>query len=99
MQQKEKWIEDVMQSLKGMQPAESNPFLHTRIMAKLQDAVVNKVPVRWALASAFGFLLLLWFNVRVFTAGNRNAAQQGSGIEQVVKEYGLSSNDIYNDSK
>ena len=85
--------------MQGIKPAEANPFLHTRIMAKLQDKLAEKIPVRWALASAMGFLLLLWFNVRVLTAGNKNAQQNNnSSIEQVIKDYGLGNSDIYNDN-
>jgi hypothetical protein len=93
MQEKEKWIEDTISSLQGMQPAAANPFLHTRILAKLQDKLADKVPLKWALASVAGFIFLLWFNVRVLTNSNRNASyQNNNGIEQVMQDYGLSSN-------
>lgn len=99
MEQKEKWIDKTMSSLQGMQPAAANPFMHTRILAKLQEAVTDKVPVRWALASAFGFLFLLWVNVKVFTAGG-NQQHNNNGVEQVMQEYSLGNNNIYSyDSK
>ena len=97
-QQNEKWIEEVMQSLQGMQRAGANLFLHTRIEAKLQEKLLQKVPLRWALASAIGFLVLLWFNVRVLTAGNRSIHNNSNGVEQVIKEYGLTSTNIYSDN-
>lgn len=100
MQEKEKWIEEAMNSLHGMQKAGADPFLHTRIRGKLQNAVTEKVPVRWALASAVGFLFLLWMNVKVFTAGNNQQLHNSNGMEQVMQEYSLGNNNTYSyDSK
>lgn len=100
MEQKEKWIDETLNSLQGMQPAAANPFIHTRILAKLQDALTAKVPVRWALASALGFLFLLWVNVKVFTAGGNQQHNNNNGVDQVMQEYSLGNNNIYSyDSK
>jgi uncharacterized protein (DUF2267 family) len=40
--QQEQWINEVMNSLKGIQKAEGNTFLHTRVLASLQ----NKLPAK-----------------------------------------------------
>ncbi|MEI9810893.1 MAG: hypothetical protein WDO16_25125 [Bacteroidota bacterium] len=41
---KEKWIEEILQSAKAVQPVPSNAFMITRIEAKLQQPVVlNKI--------------------------------------------------------
>jgi hypothetical protein len=57
---KEKWIEEILQSAKDIKPVSSNPYLTTRIEAKLQAAdPVKKLPLRWVYVAAAAMLLLL----------------------------------------
>ncbi|HZY82981.1 MAG TPA: hypothetical protein VFE50_25855 [Cyclobacteriaceae bacterium] len=54
---KEKWKDDVLNSLQGIKRAEPNPFLFTRI-----EAVVSRVrevtPNQWRVVIAVGLILL-----------------------------------------
>ena len=54
--EKEQWKEEILNSLKGMKPAEPNAFLFTRLEAKLQKAGVMP---RWQLSLAAIVLVLL----------------------------------------
>mgnify|MGYP003539245207 FL=1 len=38
----DKWIDEIMDSLQQMQPAEGNPHLHTRVMAKLRQPIARQ---------------------------------------------------------
>jgi hypothetical protein len=55
----DKWVERVLSSTEGMQPAEAPPFLFTRIEARLAEAVPTVPNSRIRLAFAGGLLLVL----------------------------------------
>lgn len=92
---KEKWIEDILQSAKAIQPVSSNPYMATRIEAKLEKAApVNILPLRWVYASATVLVLLLVLNITIWR-GNTSSAKETSGVQQLMLDYGWSSNDLY----
>ena len=95
---KEKWIEDIIQSGKELSPVTANPFLATRIEAKLkslEDAQFIKiVPARWVYVSAAAMLVLLIINV-VLVNNTHVSAKKNTGIQQVMREYGWGNNDLY----
>ena len=86
--EKEKWIESVMQSLDGMQQAEVNPFLYAKILRRLekpestQTAFISPLKMKLLLG---GFLLLMFFNIA--TALNYGRAQSGSQATHLMTEY------------
>lgn len=90
---KEKWIEEILQSAKAVQPVPSNAFMITRIEAKLQQPVVlNKLPLQWVYASAAILLVLLVMNISIL----RNPVQQkAAGVQQLIQEYGWDNSDLY----
>ena len=70
--EKEKWTDDVLNSLTGIRQAEPNPFLLTRIEGRLQEDIgLSKKDIRLAVAS-FAILLLL----NIWMAWSYSAAQQ-----------------------
>jgi len=95
---KEKWIEEIIQSGKELSPVTANPFLATRIEAKLrafEDAQITKiVPARWVYISAVAMLVLLIINV-VLVNNTQVSAKKNTGIQQVMQEYGWGNNDLY----
>lgn len=91
---KEKWIEEILQSTKGMKSAPSDPYRATRIEAKLQEPVVSKLPMQWVYVSAAAMLLLLITNIAVMRRGTSTQAES-SGVSQLMKEYGWSDDNIY----
>jgi hypothetical protein len=91
---KENWIEEILQTAKDIKPVASNPYLSTRIEAKLQEVVqVNKLPLRWVYVSAAAMLLLVIMNITIW----RNNVQSSptSGAQQLIQEYGWGNNDLY----
>jgi hypothetical protein len=90
---KEKWIEDILQSAKAVQPVSSNPYMATRIEAKLEKAAAPGIlPLRWVYASATVLVLLLVVNITIWR-GNPSSAKETSGVQQLMQEYGWNSND------
>src|SRR5258705_13888014 len=90
---KGKWIEEILQSAKLIQPVESDPWLATRIEAKLQQQPGNgRISLRWVYATAAVMLVLLTINVTIW----RNTAnKQTSPVQQLVQEYDLGDHDFY----
>ena len=93
--EKEQWINDAMGSIKNQSPAEANPFMHTRVMAKLKSADDAKMPMRWVFALSLCIAVLLCFNVVLFTQKSSASSNGGDGIQQVIVEYSLTNTDIY----
>jgi hypothetical protein len=91
---KEKWIEEILQSAKDIKPVSSNPYLTTRIEAKLQAIEpINKLPLRWVYVAAAAMLLLLAMNITIWRSTARSS--QTSGVQQLIQEYGWDNNDLY----
>ena len=93
MMEKEKWVNDILDSIKNQSPAEANPFMHTRVLAKLKKPDTSVMPVRWVFALSFCIAVLLCLNTVVFTKST--SSSNSDGIQQVIAEYGLTNNDIY----
>jgi hypothetical protein len=98
----EKWIEDIIQSGKDIRPMPSNPFLATRVEAKLrqleENTIASKIPLRWVYATAMVMVVLLALNITLWS--NHVPNPKSTGIQQLMREYGWSNNDLFsmNDS-
>jgi len=95
---KEKWIDDIIRSGKNIQPVEANPFLATRVEAKLhllsEKVTSSQIPIRWVYASAFAMMALLIINVVLWN--HSTPSPKNAGIQQVMQEYGWGgNNDLY----
>ena len=91
---KEKWIEDVLQSAKAVKPVASNPYLASRIEAKLwQTPVERNMPLRLVYVSAVAIMFLLMVNITVWSS--KTPSSKNDGVQQLMQEYGWSSNDLY----
>jgi hypothetical protein len=91
---KEKWIEEILHGAKDIKRVDSNPYMATRIEAKLQKpAPVSKLPLRWVYVSAAAMLVLLTMNITMWSSPAKSS--QTSGVQQLMQEYGWSNNDLY----
>jgi hypothetical protein len=94
---KEQWIDSIIQSGKQLPPVEANPFMATRIAAKLQapdqPPAPTGIPMRWVYASAAGMALLLLLNILLWS--NTTPLHANTGIQQVMQEYGWGNTDLY----
>lgn len=68
------WTDEVMHSLDGMQRATPSPFLYTRIIARLQDAV--PVPKKYMWLTAAGFACLLLVNIAILKSSPAPSSTQ-----------------------
>lgn len=94
----DKWIDEIMGSLQQMQPAEGNPHLHTRVMAKLSQPVTRQpLQLKWVYSFSAIFAIMLMLNVLGWNNSTDNSStdsvsSQPVDIETVISEYGLENN-------
>ncbi len=88
MNAKEKWITEVENSLSGLKPADVNPYLHSKIINRLNARnEVAQSKIVWA--SVASFIIILTLNVFVLTISKSNAAENNSELQIVAKQYHL----------
>ena len=80
---REKWVNEILGSAAGIQPPAANPFLHSRVMAKLATNQREQIPVRLAWLAFAGLALLAAFNIGVM------ASRKAENISIVLSEYNL----------
>jgi hypothetical protein len=94
---KEQWIEEVLQTAKTIGAVESNPYMATRIEGKLQQKRIPEIPLRWVYATVAAMLIILFVNISAWTIANVSN-EQNTAVQQLVREYGWASHDIYSAS-
>ena len=90
--EKETWINEVMQSTKGMKPAEANPFLFEKIAFKIEMKESDIIQERsffksWALAATF--VVMINIVSFLYTLKDKPSHQKEAGYEALSKEMGL----------
>lgn len=94
---KDIWIDEVMDSLDGMQRATPKDALFSQIEGKLARgiAVARKVPLQTVSLAAASIILLVMLNVFMLRSGAKKAiVKSDSSIETVVEYYGLNEQTI-----
>ena len=96
--EKENWINEVMQSTKGIKPAEANPFLFEKIAHKIELNRRDEVHAKsfskgWALAAS----LVIVVNLISFTYAlkDKPSNQKEIGYQALSKEMGLAQTSNY----
>jgi hypothetical protein len=88
----ERRIEDTLNSLEGLQKAESNPFFYTKIEQRLRNTQQGLVSSTTFYRLAFALIILIVLNVFTYTKFHSIDATNGAtktGIEAFASEYGL----------
>ena len=84
---KEKWINEVMNSLDDVKSAEANPFLYNKILSKIntvkEEPSSNK-PV-WLMAASFAILVAL--NFQAMRTSNSFSKNEKTDVEQIANAY------------
>jgi hypothetical protein len=97
----DKRIEETMESLNGIRRAEANPFLYTRVQARLnQSRSVLEQVVMFAGRPAFAFLVMLIvlatnLTVMLKGAADTSTAKQEQPQSAMVEEYHLAVASLY----
>ena len=90
--EKENWINEVMQSTRGMKPAEANPFLFEKIALKIEQRKTgvikeNSFTKGWAVAA----VLLVVINIvsLTFIMQGKPAPKKEASYTALAKDMGL----------
>lgn len=91
-QQKEEWIDRVLNSIDGITPALSNPYLYQKVLMRLKNETQQVVPMRVVWMSMAAMLALVVINVAAIKMQAKNSEQSDASI--IASEYQLD-NDPY----
>lgn len=92
--QKEQWINEVMKSLDGLQKEEGNPFLHTRVMARLEEPPAQKgYGLRPVYILSMVAMVVLVLNVFSWTGNRTTNEQDAVTILNTSNDYELTTTD------
>ena len=78
--EKEQWIDEVMNSLNGLNRAEPQPFLWTRVMSRAQKQKPVATSYMWLAAAGFAILIVL--NILVFSTGKGKHPANPDGLAE-----------------
>ncbi|MBL7709697.1 MAG: hypothetical protein JNJ86_11540 [Chitinophagaceae bacterium] len=93
---KEKWIDDIVKMAKAVQPVSSNPWMATRIEARLQEPVtINKVSLQWLMTTAAVMIFLVVVNITLLRKNMAEQPAASATVQSVINEYGWSNDDPY----
>lgn len=85
---KEKWINEVMNSLDDVKSAEANPFLYNKILNKLGSGEMEYAPMKlvWLAAASFALLAVLNFQaIKKTGSGSNNRTE----VQEIASAYNL----------
>lgn len=85
---KEKWINEVMNSLDDVKSAEANPFLYNKILNKLGSGEIEYAPMKlvWLAAASFALLAILNFQaMKKSGSGSNNRTE----VQEIASAYNL----------
>ena len=85
--------------LSKIQKVDTPPFLYTRILSRIQNKVIETVPVKWAVAATASLVLLISFNLNVILTNKENNTSTVTNTETNLSEaFSLqTSNSLYNE--
>jgi hypothetical protein len=92
---KENWIGEILEAAKQLPTVPSNPYLASRIEARLQNEkkTRGKLSLQWVYVSVTAMLIVIVVNIVIWKSNERPARM--AGIDQLVHEYGFSGDDLY----
>lgn len=92
---KEEWIDEILQSAKQINPVESNPYITTRIEARLQDGTgtINQASLRWTYSAVAILIMIVAINIAIWNQSSQSSDK--TAIRQLVQDYGWNNNAFY----
>ena len=89
-------IDKKLELLKKIQKVDAPPFLLTRILGRIDSAIIGKAPATWKLAFIAVALVMIALNISILLMSSDQPTTQG--LSEVISELDLStSNQLYNE--
>ena len=95
MNAKEKWINEVENSLNGLHPTEVNPYLFSKITSRI-NAKVETAPSKLVWGGAMAFLILLFINIVAIKVSSGAGQKNNSDLEKLEKQFQLINDNTIN---
>src|SRR5258708_5781400 len=90
MNAQDKWLQDIENSLQGLKPAESNPYLFSKIMNRIASTrMENTVSPKALWLTAASLIALVLINLAVITVMHSKESNQKPGLESFSMQLGL----------
>ena len=89
--EKNRWVDEVANSLEGIQRAEAPPMLFQEVMSRIKKGRLEVLPGRVVWLAAASLLLIISANVLLLTSSSKNASQKDP-LQAVVNDYQLNHN-------
>ena len=86
---KEKWINEVMNSLDDVKSAEANPFLYNKILNKIGSGSVEYAPMKLVWLAAASFALLVVLNFSIIKKSDSAKSNSKNEVETLANSYQL----------
>ncbi|MGZ4054294.1 MAG: hypothetical protein ACXVPU_18430 [Bacteroidia bacterium] len=86
---KEKWINDVMNSLDGIKSPGVNPFLYNRILEKIGSGNSEYAPMKLVWLAAASFILLIALNFTIIKAASSAHGNKKNELQKIAADYQL----------
>jgi hypothetical protein len=88
MNAKEKWINEVENSLNGLKAAEVNPYLFSKITSRLSSKI-EVAPAKLIWGGAMAFLILLFINIVALKISSSRGQKNNSELQVIANQYQL----------
>ena len=86
---KEKWINEVMNSLDDVKSAETNPFLYNKILSKISSGKMEYTPMKIVWLAAASFALLVLLNFSIIKSNNSASKNKSTEVQTLANSYQL----------
>ena len=91
--EQEKWTNEVLNSLEGMQKAEPSPYLYTRIQAKIATKSQDIISVRYAFLSLTSIAVIVLISLSFIQLSNHSEINDEQTI--IYEQQLINSDQIY----
>lgn len=93
---KEKWINEIINSLDDVKSAEVNPFLYTKILQKIGSCNSEYTPMKLVWLAAASFALLLLLNFKVIKTSTSSSKKTKTEVQTIANSYQLFNENTFN---
>jgi hypothetical protein len=89
MNAKDKWINEVENSLQGIQPVDTNPYLYSKIVNRLNSVQKDYAPSKLVWLAVGSFTILIFLNIVAISVNNTFGKSQVNELESVSRQMQL----------
>ncbi len=89
MNKKDDWLINVENSLNGIQSAEPNPYLYSKILNRIQAKTNSNISTKLVFASSIALAVLITLNVFIFKSSLNNSTAINGDLKKLSSTFNL----------